>query len=82
MLDNHDSHYRAIEKHGVEPIAVMESIVCNGLPEEHHSTAKRNLNLALAAKYLVRCGHKGAGSDDMEKAANYIHRAIHGAFRT
>ena len=74
-MSKHDAHYRAIEDMGVEPIAVMEAIVCAGIPPELHETARRNLRAALAAKYLLRLGHKDAGAKELDKAANYIHRA-------
>lgn len=76
----HDAHYRRIESRGVEPIEVMETIVCNGIPPEFHQTAKRNLHLAQAAKYMIRQGEKEASEKELAKAQNYLHRAIHGCW--
>lgn len=75
MSEKHDEHYRGIEAAGVEPIAVLEMIVCQGLPPELHDIAKRNLSVALATKYLLRRGSKDEARKELDKAANYIHRA-------
>ena len=78
---NHDEHYRKIEKQGVEPIVVLESQICRGLPEELHATVKRNFNVAMATKYLLRLGEKDAGATEIAKAQNYLHRAMTGEWR-
>jgi hypothetical protein len=66
---------------GVEPIAVMEAIICAGIPAEFHAIARRNLSAALAAKYLLRLGHKDEGGKELDKAANYVHRSRNGEWR-
>ena len=80
-LNNHDEHYQRIEARGVEPIAVMESIVCAGLPEQYHAIAKRNLSLALGVKYALRLGEKDAPEKELAKMDNYLHRARCGEWR-
>lgn len=77
-----DSHYRALETKGQEPIDRMEAIVCRGIPEEFHEIARRNLNMALASKHEDRAGEK-SGEDwrkELTKAQNYMHRAVHGCW--
>lgn len=76
----HDSHYKAIEARGVEPIAVMEAIICAGLPAEYHATAKRNLSLAMEAKYTLRLGEKDDQEKELDKGDNYRYRARHGVW--
>lgn len=76
----HDSHYKAIEARGVEPIAVMEAIICAGLPAEYHSIAKRNLCLAMEAKYTLRLGEKDDQEKELDKGDNYRYRARHGVW--
>ena len=76
----HDEHYRKIEGRGVEPIEVMETIICNGLPAEFHAIAKRNLNIAQANKYFMRLGEKDSPEKELAKARNYLHRAVHGCW--
>lgn len=75
---SHDTHYKAIEARGVEPIAVMEAIICAGLPAECHSIAKRNLCLAMEAKYTLRLGEKDDQEKELDKGDNYRYRARHG----
>ncbi|MBK8772409.1 MAG: DUF3310 domain-containing protein [Rhizobiales bacterium] len=76
----HDAHYREIEAMGVEPIAVAESIIVAGIPPEYHETVRRNYSAALAVKYLMRLGHKDDGKKELDKSANYIHRARTGTW--
>lgn len=76
----HDEHYRKVEGRGVEPIEVMETIICNGLPAELHAIAKRNLNIAQANKYFMRLGEKDSPEKELAKARNYLHRAVHGCW--
>lgn len=76
----HDEHYRKVEGRGVEPIEVMETIICNGLPAEFHAIAKRNLNIAQANKYFMRLGEKDSPEKELAKARNYLHRAVHGCW--
>lgn len=77
MTEKHDQHYRNLETRGIEPIKVMESAACNGIPESLHPVARRNLNIAQAIRYLLRAGEKEgqSASKDLDKAANYVHRA-------
>lgn len=81
MADNQDPHYREIESRGVEPIAVLETVICNGLPAEHHQTAIRNLRICMGLKHLLRVGHKDDVNKELDKAQNYIHRAQNGRWR-
>jgi len=74
-MNAHDGHYRELEMMGVEPISVMEAIMCAGIPEEFWATVRRNLSAALAAKYLLRMGRKDESDKELDKAGNYIHRA-------
>ena len=74
----HDAHYRAVELSGVEPIVVMEQILCTNIPAELHDQVKRNFNAAMSAKYLLRMGHKDAADKELDKAINYAHRSRHG----
>lgn len=74
----HDEHYRRVESRGVEPIEVAETIICNQIPEEYHAILKRNYNMAQANKYFMRCGVKEDPIKELEKASNYLHRAMHG----
>lgn len=76
----HDTHYKAIEARGVAPIAVMEAIICAGLPAEYHATAKRNLCLAMEAKYTLRLGEKDDQEKELDKGDNYRYRARHGVW--
>ncbi len=76
----HDTHYKAIEARGEEPIAVMEAIICAGLPAEYHAIAKRNLCLAMEAKYTLRLGEKDDQEKELDKGDNYRYRARHGVW--
>ena len=80
-MNKHDTHYvEANKRFGIEPIAVMEGIVCSGIPETFHEVAKRNLNIAQAQKYLIRCGEKDEPNKELDKALNYLYRARHGVW--
>lgn len=75
-MQRHDAHYAAIEAEGQRPvIADMEAQVCQGIPPQYHAVAIQNLSLAMARKYQRRAGRKDSAEQDLEKAANYIHRA-------
>jgi len=74
-MNAHDGHYRELEMMGVEPIIIMETIMCAGIPNEFWTTVRRNLSAALATKYLLRMGRKDQSDKELDKAANYIHRA-------
>ena len=76
-----DDHYREIERIGVEPIEAMETAVLAGIPAPHHAAVLRNLNIAMAVKYLLRCGSKDAPEEELRKAENYLHRARTGRWK-
>jgi hypothetical protein len=78
VSSKHDAHYRAIESTGIEPITLMEQILCTAIPAELHDQVKRNFNAAMSAKYLLRMGHKDAANKELDKAINYAHRSRHG----
>ncbi len=80
-MSSHDAHYRAMEDRGERPVILdMEAEIVRNLPYEYHSTAIRNLSLAMARKYLRRAGAKGDAQQDREKAENYIYRAANGVW--
>ena len=64
-------HYERLAAQEIEPIIVMEAISRRDIPE-----APR-LNIALAAKHILRAGHKVGNdwSEEIKKAENYLHRA-------
>ena len=68
-------HYKAGK---TEVIDILEEIVSN---PERKLTPKQRYNIAQAVKYLLRCGLKGGVAlveVDLQKAENYIHRAMTG----
>lgn len=80
--NNHDDHYKNFEKVlGHQPITVMEAVACNGLPQEFHAQAKRNLHVAMAIKYLLRLGSKDEANKEINKAENFLYRARTGSWR-
>ena len=76
----HDSHYREMERTATEPIVRMEAEACRDLPQRYHEIARRNLCNALALKHELRAGRKAGEAEgkELEKAANYRHRATEG----
>lgn len=78
-MNAHDDHYNELELAGLSPneiiIRVMEMAICTGIPKIFHSTLMRNLSNVLALKYQLRLGHKDSAEKELDKAANYIHRA-------
>ena len=73
-MPNHDDHYKQIEKQfGISMTTVAEM---NASRETIPRTQAHNL--AQAAKYLIRAGTKGEWRDDVEKARNYLTRALTG----
>jgi len=58
----------------------MESIMVAGIPAELHDNVVRNFRLAMAAKYILRCGYKDEPTKELDKASNYLHRARTGEF--
>ena len=70
-----DDHYREIERVGVEPIEAMETAILAGIPAPHHAAVLRNFSIAMATKYLLRCGSKDEPEEELRKAENYLHRA-------
>ena len=67
----HDEHY----KEGIQAIDIMEQRLCVGIPEGYHADILRNFRIAMALKYLVRCGKKDGSEKELDKAINYLHRA-------
>lgn len=65
-------HY---DKGPAEAIAIIESVVSR---EQINRVQAYNIGQSL--KYILRCGLKDGESviDDLEKAENYLHRAITG----
>ena len=57
---NHPTHYRG---KGMEALDVIEAF-------------DLNFNLGNAIKYIIRCEHKGAKSEDLEKAIFYLTREL------
>ena len=76
-----DEHYREIERTGVEPIEAMETAILAGIPAPHHAAVLRNFNIAMALKYLLRCGSKDTPDEELRKAENYLHRARTGEWQ-
>lgn len=76
-----DEHYREIERTGVEPIEAMETAILAGIPAPHHAAVLRNLSIAMAVKYLLRCGSKDEPEEELRKAENYLHRARTGRWK-
>ena len=72
-----DTHYRSVESTGVEPIRAMETAIIAGIPVEYHEAVIRNLNIAQAIKYQLRCCSKDDPAEELRKAQNYLHRAQH-----
>lgn len=69
------SHYKSGK---VETIEILEEVVSN---PERRLTAVQRFNVAQALRYLLRCGLKGGVclvEVDLQKAENYIHRALTG----
>lgn len=63
-----------------EVIDIIEEVVSN---PERQLTPKQRYNIAQALKYLLRCGLKGGVAlveVDLQKAENYIHRAMTGSW--
>ena len=76
-----DEHYREIVRVGVEPIEAMETAILAGIPAPHHAAVLRNFNIAMALKYLLRCGSKDDPDEELRKSENYLHRARTGRWR-
>lgn len=71
-MDRHDDHYKNLQ---IESIKIQEQIMKSQtiIPQE-----KRFL-IATAVKYIMRAGLKNKDwSIDIEKAINYLHRAVTG----
>lgn len=71
------AHYKGGK---TEVIDILEEVLEN---PRRRLTQKQRYNVAQALKYLLRCGLKG-GRDtvvvDLQKAENYIHRAMTGSW--
>lgn len=73
MINSHDDHYKseAIEPFDLK-IALLDQLIARGLPMDSALAASESL------KYIKRAGRK-EGEDwrkDIEKAANYLYRAV------
>lgn len=70
-------HYKADK---VEVIEILEEIISN---PKRQLTLKQRWNVAQAVRYLLRLGLKGDIFDaekDLQKAENYVHRALTGSW--
>jgi len=79
---NHDEHYRKIEESGdPEPIVIQESLIerliIAGVPP------RRALDVAMGQKHISRAGQKTneVWSKEIEKAINYLTRALTGEWK-
>lgn len=72
----HNPHYTKMD---IEPIDVMEQRVASATDVIGED---QNLLLALAIKHCMRAGLKGGQpwEKDIEKAKNYLHRALNGGW--
>ena len=64
-------HYKGM---GVEVIDILEDFVS----QPSTLSQKQRLCVAQALRYLLRAGRKGIADIDLQKAENYIHRALTG----
>lgn len=65
-------HYKA---GNIETIDVLEDFVSI---ENRKLTSRQKYDVSQALKYLLRVGLKGPAEVDLQKAENYIHRALTG----
>lgn len=65
-------HYKA---GSIETIDVLEDFVSI---ENRKLTPRQKYDVSQALKYLLRVGLKGPSEVDLQKAENYIHRALTG----
>jgi hypothetical protein len=65
-------HYKA---GNIETIDVLEDFVSI---ENRKLTPRQKYDVSQALKYLLRVGLKGSSEVDLQKAENYIHRALTG----
>lgn len=70
-MTRHDDHYA---KMAIQPIEVMEQVAANA------KDPIAGLRVAMACKYLLRAGTKDGWAKDLEKASNYLYRALHGVW--
>lgn len=71
------NHYKGGK---TEVIDILEEVIEN---PKRRLTQKQRYNIAQALKYLLRCGLKGDRDTvvvDLQKAENYIHRAMTGSW--
>ena len=73
---NHDPHY-ASQK--IEPIDVIEQVAEN--IEQTSLNAKQKILVLQGLKYLLRLGTKDDAIKELNKAENYLHRALNGEWR-
>lgn len=64
-------HYKGMR---VEVIDILEDFVS----QPSTLSQKQRLCVAQALRYLLRAGRKGIADIDLQKAENYIHRALTG----
>lgn len=65
------SHYADKE---IETIDFIEQTIADYPPEQAYL-------IGNVIKYIARAPHKGSKDSDLKKAANYLNRAIHGAWK-
>ena len=65
-------HYKA---GNIETIDVLEDFVSI---DDRKLTSRQKYDVSQALKYLLRVGLKGPAEVDLQKAENYIHRALTG----
>lgn len=70
-MTRHDDHYK---DRPIQPIEAMEQVAKNAPDHE------RGLLAAMACKYLLRAGTKEEWRKDLEKASNYLYRALNGVW--
>lgn len=71
-MTRHDEHYAQM---AIQPIEMMEQI----LQRENIPPIPR-AHIATAGHYLNRAGTKEEWTKDLEKASNYLYRALHGVW--
>lgn len=64
-------HYKGMR---VEVIDILEDFVS----QPSTLSQAQKLDVAQALRYLLRAGRKGIANIDLQKAENYIHRALTG----
>lgn len=70
-----EDHYRNLD---TEPICVMEQVLKN--LDTTKLSSEQKLNIVLGLKYILRLGMKDKPEKELEKAYNYLHRAMYGSW--